>query len=831
MTTAQPIAAGEDLRSTDHILYGASAVTINNTVYFFGGYFDHSSVWNQEALWSLSSSLSNFSQVPTNPYASPALMYTQLISPDNQSLLTFGGHVPVNISASLPPEPLRYYRYDFANNAWTPLQTNNTSPHERFWHSAAMTPDRTTVYLYGGMNITGPLGDDFWQYDIQRNIWTDLSINQRMPRCGHTASMLSDGQMVILGGYDCIGNYTTNPILNKTLAAMDTALVFDTTTGAWRNQSIGGLIYPSPRIYHTAVTSQDGVAQPFQSYISAAGDTANMTAVLNTTSWEWMIPFPSSNQPFPRSFSSAAVVNGTKMIFGFGINYHTIYDGLYVLDTYTGQWLPPLSTASTQNIEDEAVGLVAGMAVLGAVLGSVALVMLCLLGKRLGMKNSPIIDQKYYTHTADYSVDVPDIRFCFDGWDPAITQVAPFIQCATDFGDSCSQYVLNMSAQAQIGLTYYGTKLFCYIFHAPTSFRLGQANDRLQINGTYLKFYYYGEAIPSNRSRVHIVLYNKFHDPNFAVYGVQDPFDIPFQWYSSAENAAFQIAEQENLRTTNAYDLDPNTVSMASYELVQREQMRLNAWNYIGFAATRATIFDVSTTASTEQSLQAADMVYTTNPQPLGSFHVFASSSQTTVYREQRAFTFVNAMGIVGGIFGLILGLQTCLFGYRPRSPWGVVHRWSVGQMRRSLLHGLRSRFPNGVHVPIVQPVHRRFSVGTISPQENKVDIKRSYTDPRQQRSKDDLKTIVVLNDDHQQPQPQPQQRDEENNDERMARLEERLHVFELLFQAYYINDEVFRSLDHALHSDLGSVRERRPRHNSLRPRFSFLHHRSNDTV
>ncbi|KAF7723203.1 hypothetical protein EC973_002278 [Apophysomyces ossiformis] len=160
MATVHPVTAGEELRPTDHTIYGASTVTINNTIYIYGGYSD----------------------------------LTQLISPNDQSLMTFGGHLPVNVTSTLPPEPLRYYKYSFANNTWTPLQKTIGAPMERFWHSATLTPDKTTVYLYGGMNITGPLYDDFWQYDIERDEWTDLTTYQSTPRCGHTASMLRSVQ-------------------------------------------------------------------------------------------------------------------------------------------------------------------------------------------------------------------------------------------------------------------------------------------------------------------------------------------------------------------------------------------------------------------------------------------------------------------------------------------------------------------------------------------------------------------------------------------------------------------------------------------------------------
>lgn len=43
-----------------------------------------------------------------------------------------------------------------------------------------------------------------------------------------------------------------------------------------------------------------------------------MTAILDTTQWTWSIPDASPYQPFPRSFAAASVVNGSKMVYGFG---------------------------------------------------------------------------------------------------------------------------------------------------------------------------------------------------------------------------------------------------------------------------------------------------------------------------------------------------------------------------------------------------------------------------------------------------------------------------------------------------------------------------------
>ncbi|ORY95362.1 hypothetical protein BCR43DRAFT_515489 [Syncephalastrum racemosum] len=807
--------AGQELHATNRPLYGASAATMNNTVYIYGGFYSVPP-WNMEALWTVSASTADrLDQVSTDPYASPTMVYGALVATERNTLYSFGGHHPIDpTNTSLPPEPLRYYEFDMGSHIWHPLQKplNISSPLERFYHSATRAGDE--VYLFGGMNISGPLEDVFWQYHLPSDQWTRLE----------TDVASRDGSLVLLGGYHCVGNYTTNPTLDKDLFPMTSATVFDTHSGQWREQPLQGASIPAPRIYHSAVADkndrivvcggQDGAAQPFHTYLSAGDDPADMTAILDTHAWAWSIPQPSAYQPFPRSFAAAALVNDTKVIFGFGINYHTIYDGLYVFDSLQATWETP-SYLTTSQHHDTAT--VISSTVVVSVLTSTLLVlgswMLCrhlhlhptrFLSKVLDevwkprageplwaeitrflvrlffylvfitvviitlvqVRNSPIIEQSYHEHNSEYTVDVPDIRFCFDGWEPEKTNRTPFIQCSTDFGDACSRYIINITDNIQTGLNYYGDHLTCYLFRAPDNFHLSRNTDRETSNGSHLKFYFYGDQSLYNSTNavLHTVLYNRRHDPNLPVYGIPDPYQVPFYWYDDDENAAFQSAEQENLRTNNAFDLDPFAASTGNYELIERQHIRTDQpWNYVGVGTLRSPSYLIESKAVSEPRPSQ----YAVDPQPMGSLHVFPISYQVTMIREQRAFTLLNAMGILGGIFGIILGLQTCLFGYRPRSPWGVVHRWSVGQMRRSLLQGLRSKFPKGAQVPIVHPVHRRFSaLNTVR--------QKAHDKP--------------ITDEEIEEEDEPQEK-------RMVRLEERLHVFELLFQAYYINDEVFRSL------------------------------------
>jgi hypothetical protein len=144
----------------------------------------------------------------------------------------------------------------------------------------------------------------------------------------------------------------------------------------------------------------------------------------------------------------------------------------------------------------------------------------------------------------------------------------------------------------------------------------------------------------------------------------------------------------------------------------------------------------------------------------LGTFVVAPAAYQTTVYKESKIYSLLNALGFVGGVVGLVFGFQAWLFGYRPRSPWGVVHRWSVGDMKRSLLRGLQNNFKTEAGIPLVHPVHKRFS-------------------------------------QQQQPGYTPYSPFDADPD-RISKVEERMQVLELLFKAYYVDDEVFRSLDNA---------------------------------
>lgn len=345
-----------------------------------------------------------------------------------------------------------------------------------------------------------------------------------------------------------------------------------------------------------------------------------------------------------------------------------------------------------------------------------------------------------------------DVRFCFDGY-PTYADASdarnPGVVCQTDTGYSCTNFVqqLNMSIFTPTFASDLGA-VNCFLFRGDSTFKMTSTSGAN--NGSRLLFTFFGDQ-SIQYGRVHVSVYPKAMDPNVKVYNLNDNIPVIM---SDADVLNWQNAERNDIQATNVYEVQPSTYSALSYDLVDHRYLQSVGWNYVGFAPITNSTPEVESNFRAE----AQNPAYTQTHSDLAFMAIYPNSYQNLTDREVKMYTLVNALGFVGGIFGLLIAVQAWMFGYRPRSPWGVVHRWSVGDMKRSLLRGLQHNFKTSESsIPLVHPLHPRFSMQNLG-----ADL--GY----------------------------------ESEGQRISRVEERMQVLELLFKAYYVDDEIFRSLDNA---------------------------------
>ncbi|KAI8138865.1 hypothetical protein BJV82DRAFT_629048 [Fennellomyces sp. T-0311] len=773
----------------------------NDSLVVFGGENETSSYSNDLFQLTQTSTGYTWTALPQNNTPPPVSFARAVYIDGNDAMLLMGGMSEATNNVS---GPLQMYLHDFGTHQWQPWAGNNATnaslvPANRKEFSVSLD-QRGFVYMYGGSLNQTWVYNDLWALDLSTLAFTQLPSSD-VARYGHTTSLLSNGQLVVIGGV----------IITSTgaggLAPMDQLYVFDTRSSTWFVQNATGGP-TSTRSAHNAVVDSNDRIIIFGG--NNGGDERtrrflNSFAILDTASWTWTVPAVQGIPPSRRSYAAAAILDGSHMTVAFGGSLNVLYNDVNVLSLEDGSWLQTFERQEVEESSGLSAGVIAGITIAAVVLLIIILFLLwrfksyvrwlvtrlhgdiwrprtgepvwaetarmvckvfllflfvaCLVFIIRQAITSPHVIQRIEEPVAE--VAVPDVRFCFEGYptfpDPSDPR-NPGVVCQTDIGFSCSSFVtpLNMSVFTPVYTSSLG-QVTCFLFRAPEDFTMTSTSGAN--NGSHLLFYPFGDQ--TAYGRVHVSLYPKAMNPNVKLYGISD--DIPVLM-SDQDVLNWMNGERNDIQVQNVYSLAPSTYSSLSYELVDHRYLQDSSWNYFGFAPITNSTPEIETNFRQE----APNPEYTSTHSDLGMLAIYPEKYVVATDREVKMYTLLNALGFVGGIFGLIIAFQTWLFGYRPRSPWGVVQRWSVGDMKRSLYKGLSTTFrtTDKTGIPFIGPVHRRFS--TIN-----------LTDPS------------LLG---------------ETEAQRISHVEERMQILELLFKAYYVDDEVFRSLDNANRPENGIV-------------------------
>ncbi|KAI9302309.1 hypothetical protein BJ944DRAFT_242482 [Cunninghamella echinulata] len=743
-----------------------------------------------------------------------------------------------NANTTVTNAPLLLQLYNFQSQTWSNTTVAN-GPSNRQEFTATYNPTDNLIYIYGGRTQNATLSDLWIMNANANNGGITFSQVESPPysRFGHSASLTSDGNLVIIGGIVTING-------NSQRAAMNQALVFDTKAKKWNTVNCTGSL-PSTRSSHSAVITPNdeiyiiggdsGASPRYREYTRSV-------AKLDTKTWTWTVIQAGGIQPSFRSHASAAILDGKHITFAFGSTASTYYNDLNLLEMSSNNWIHDFDGQSDSGSSGLSTGVIVGVSIACVVLAVIIIFVLWKFQKyirflivrihndiwkprsgepiwaetaRISFQiffiflfvlflvfvirqavESPNVVQRI--ETAASQVETPDVRFCFDGYPnyPNDNVKSTGVACHTDIGYSCNSFVkqLDMAVFEPQFMDNLGN-IQCYLFRPDSYFKLTSTSGTN--NGSRLIFTMYGDKAATS-GRVHVTVYPRQMDPNVKVYNINDDTPVLLQ---NDQIQAWQIEQLNDVNPNNIYTLEPSSYSTLGYSLSDHRYLQDVGWNYVGFLPITNSTPEV--TSAFRQEPPNPNYPYS----DVGTLVVSPNSFVEIVDREVKMYTLLNALGFVGGIFGLLIAVQAWLFGFRPRSPWGVVHRWSVGDMKKSLLRGLHDKFKTSDQssIPLVHPVHKRFSVNNMGGNNN-----LGY----------------------------------ESETQRISRVEERMQVMELLFKAYYVDDEVFRSLDNANktappgydHStrgplfpstekvDLAATNDPHQRNNS---RFSHMFHRN----
>lgn len=91
--------------------------------------------------------------------------------------------------------------YCYDNGQWGPIAPTNNPPTPRKGHSTWYINGK--VYVHGGKGKSQAMGD-LWSYEVGTRKWTEVQTTgiKPQPRHSHTATVLQDGSVLLLGGKD-----------------------------------------------------------------------------------------------------------------------------------------------------------------------------------------------------------------------------------------------------------------------------------------------------------------------------------------------------------------------------------------------------------------------------------------------------------------------------------------------------------------------------------------------------------------------------------------------------------------------------------------------------
>ncbi|KAL0078504.1 hypothetical protein J3Q64DRAFT_1646005 [Phycomyces blakesleeanus] len=727
-----------------------------------------------------------------------------ILLPDNETIILFiGRYVEYKF-----PDTFQIYTYNLNDPlaSWTKLEppTGAVWPPARKDYSVTLAPNNK-IYIYGGADMnTSAILNEMYSFDPNTNLFTNLTQPDLIYVNSHTAIALPNGTIVYATGR--IGRLATEGLIQ---VPPDQVLLYDTNTDTWETVHTGGASF----LARTNAGALLGKIIKTYTYTPFAYDVyqelLNDFYVLDTMTWTWIEPNITGFPPGPRNQASMAFVADDLLMIFFGQAMTISRNDFNILrfntDNSIYSWLKDSDELVYPNRKKDKKGsILSTSAIVGISLAGVCVVLMIFCAFKFwsqvktwpllvynGIIWSPRFGEPTWTEgfrlssrcislgllafyfayaireisdstkatvvlkSSSSTIQSPDIRFCFDGWNNsagAKSSDRPHLLCSTDEGYDCVDFVtgLDMSVHQPAFSDRIGD-VSCFLFAPPKRFNLVEDAGQQGL-GTTLIFALYGD--PGVNGAIHTTIYPPGMDPNVGIYGVKTT-DVG-QKMSDKQVNDWIVADLDDRYAINVHSVYPKTVSTLSYQIQDHQYLVDNKWNKIGFLQDYDHIPEISTIY---RPGVVSDSIKARGKYHVSTLRVFPNEYVTMISQEKAMSTVLNMIGSLGGVISLMAAVQLVLFGFRPTSPWGIVQRFAFGSFKTSIDRSLRNEF--NYPYKSIPLVHRISNLHT-----------KNDTVP------------------------------ETNSERRFHQIEERMQLMEKLLQAYYVDNEIFKELDKAIRRD-----------------------------
>jgi len=215
------------------------------------------------------------------------------------TLLLNGKVLVVGGNEGLGPIYTSTVLYDPATNTWS-ARANLGTP--RAIHAATLLANGK-VLVTGGRDVIGPAATSSVTatvelYDPESDTWSALA-PMGHARLGHTATLLPNGKVLVVGGFD-----QANPVGSE---------IYDPETNTW--SSAGAMQHP--RLWHTSTLLANGVVLVAGGIIDAQGTETNSVEAYDPVTNSWSARAALKTE---RSFHTATRLNNNAVVVVGGGN-------------------------------------------------------------------------------------------------------------------------------------------------------------------------------------------------------------------------------------------------------------------------------------------------------------------------------------------------------------------------------------------------------------------------------------------------------------------------------------------------------------------------------